>query len=51
MKILIIVAMMMIASQADVYVKGYYKKSGTYVAPYIRSSPDNNPYNNYGSRY
>jgi hypothetical protein len=29
------------------YVHGYQKKDGTYVAPYQRSHPDNNPYNNY----
>ena len=29
------------------YVHGYVKRDGTYVAPYQRSHPDNNPYNNY----
>lgn len=33
---------------AKVSVKGYYRKDGTYVAPYTRSNPDGNPYNNYG---
>lgn len=32
---------------ADESVGGYYRKDGTYVAPYHRSSPDSNPYNNY----
>jgi hypothetical protein len=32
---------------AQVHVKGYYRKNGTYVQPYVRSSPDGNPYNNY----
>jgi hypothetical protein len=32
---------------ADVYVKGYYRKNGTYVQPHYRSGPDGNPYNNY----
>lgn len=32
---------------AQVSVRGYTKKNGTYVAPYTRSSPDKNPYNNY----
>ncbi|MFJ5718149.1 hypothetical protein [Neobacillus sp. NPDC093127] len=27
-------------------VKGYYRKDGTYVRPYIRSNPDGNPNNN-----
>ncbi len=29
------------------YVRGYQRKDGTYVAPYQRSHPDGNPYNNY----
>ena len=28
-------------------VGGYTRKDGTYVAPYQRTSPDHNPYNNY----
>ncbi len=32
---------------ADQYVRGYVKDNGTYVQPYIRSTPDSNPYNNY----
>ena len=32
----------------DVYVKGYYRKDGTYVRPHIRSSPDGIKSNNYG---
>lgn len=32
---------------AQVSVKGYYRKDGTYVKPYVRTSPDRNPYNNY----
>ena len=31
----------------DVYVKGYYRRNGTYVRPHYRSAPDGNPYNNY----
>ena len=30
-----------------VYVKGYYRKDGTYVRPHYRTAPDGNPYNNY----
>ena len=33
---------------SDVYVKGYYRKDGTYVRPHIRSSPDSSRANNYG---
>jgi len=32
---------------AQVRVKGYYRKDGTYVQPHYRSSPDGNPYNNW----
>lgn len=32
---------------AQVHVKGYTRKDGTYVQPHIRSNPDGNPYNNY----
>jgi len=28
-------------------VDGYYRKDGTYVAPYQRTNPDHSPYNNY----
>ena len=34
-------------SNATVFVDGYFKSNGTYVAPYIRTSPDNTIYNNY----
>lgn len=37
-----------LAIAGDVYVKGYTKKDGTYVQPYVRSSPDSYRYNNYG---
>ncbi|WP_143104026.1 SH3 domain-containing protein [Thermoflavifilum thermophilum] len=32
---------------AQVKVKGYYRKDGTYVHPHYRSNPDGNPYNNW----
>jgi hypothetical protein len=32
----------------DVYVHGYYRSNGTYVNSYIRKSPDQYRYNNYG---
>ena len=41
-------------AQADVSVRGYVRNDGTYVAPYHRTAPDSNPYNNYeymGSPY
>src|SRR6188768_1527278 len=35
------------AADAQVRVKGYFRKNGTYVQPHYRSAPDGNPYNNY----
>jgi hypothetical protein len=35
---------------AQVYVNGYTKSNGTYVAPHYRSSPDNTPLNNYSTK-
>lgn len=35
-------------SAKDVYVKGYYRKDGTYVRSHYRSSPDQYKSNNYG---
>ncbi len=35
---------------ADVSVSGYYRKNGTYVAPYHRSSPDGDFSNNWSTR-
>jgi len=32
---------------ADVWVRGYYRKDGTYVSGHWRSNPDGNPYNNW----
>ena len=36
------------SASADVQVKGYYRKDGTYVRPHVRSNPDGNVWNNYG---
>jgi hypothetical protein len=47
---LIILGFMGSVCLADEYVNGYYKKNGTYVQPYHRTSPDNNPYNNYSTQ-
>ena len=38
---------LVIAEANAVIVDGYYKKNGTYVAPHYRSSPNDNPYDNY----
>jgi len=34
-------------SFADVYVRGYVRRDGTYVQPHWRSDPDTLPYNNW----
>jgi hypothetical protein len=34
----------------DVYVHGYTRKDGTYVAPHHRTSPDEYKWNNYGPK-
>ena len=34
-------------SHATVFVDGYFKSNGTYVAPHIRTSPNNSIYDNY----
>lgn len=38
------------AATAQVHVKGYTKKDGTYVAPHYRSSPNNSVYDNYSAK-
>ena len=37
-------------SFADTYVNGYYKRDGTYVNSYTRSSPDSTNWNNYSTQ-
>ena len=51
-KLILILTMVLIAVSAfaDVYVQGYTRKDGRYVAPHYRSHPDSNPYNNYSSK-
>lgn len=36
--------------KADVYVKGYFKKNGTYVAPYFRSDPNRTKLDNWSTK-
>lgn len=36
-------------ASADVYVKGYFRKDGTYVSPHFRTEPDGNFFNNYST--
>jgi len=33
--------------QGIVYVKGHFRKDGSYVSPHSRTKPDNGPYNNF----
>src|SRR5262245_45661991 len=35
------------SADAQVRVRGYFRKDGTYVQPHMRSAPDGNPYNNW----
>ncbi len=50
-KIVIALSLMLAGAtvSADEYVRGYYRKDGTYVAPHVRSSPNQYKWDNYGS--
>jgi hypothetical protein len=37
-------------ASAQTWVNGYMKRDGTYVAPHMRSAPDNTRLNNYGTQ-
>lgn len=37
-------------AMADEYVNGYTRKDGTYVAPHMRSSPNNQQWDNYSTK-
>lgn len=37
-------------SWADDYVRGYYRRDGSYIQPHYRSSPNSTPTDNYGFR-
>lgn len=39
-----------VSASADQFVNGYIKKDGTYVAPYVRSTPNNSQYDNYSTQ-
>ncbi len=51
-KVLLVMCLILLLSPVvqakDVYVHGYSRSDGTYVQPYIRSSPDTSRENNYG---
>ena len=48
--ILLAVASVATAAQAQVHVRGYMRSNGTYVAPYERTAPDHSIYNNYSTK-
>lgn len=50
MKKLMIAALLLLAGPAlaDTNVNGYFRKNGTYVQPYTRSSPNSDRSDNYG---
>ena len=52
MKGIIAIALIALSSQAVAteFVKGYVKKDGTYVAPHVRSSPNNVQWDNYSTK-
>jgi len=45
--VLLLMLAFILQVNAQVKVKGYYRKDGTYVQPHYRSKPDGNPYNNW----
>lgn len=52
-KLFLAVVMLALASSfasASVYVRGYYRKDGTYVQPHYRSDSDGNVYNNWSTK-
>ena len=51
-RLLALIAIFMAASSslADTFVNGYTKRDGTYVPPYIRTSPDSTNLNNYSTQ-
>lgn len=47
---LLVVTVLAGAAGAQVHVRGYTRRDGTYVQPHYRSSPDSTPYNNWSTR-
>ncbi|WP_052332482.1 hypothetical protein [Bacteroides neonati] len=48
--LLFLLTLVSVFSIAQVRVKGYYKKNGTYVQPHVRSSPDGSVSNNWSTK-
>ncbi len=47
--ILLLIIIVMGYAQADEYVRGYYRKNGTFVNPYVRTERDTSTENNYST--
>ena len=45
-----LLALLSFSALADQTVRGYTRKDGTYVAPHVRSSPNQNRFDNYSSQ-
>lgn len=46
----ILAILLSVDALADVHVRGYYRKNGTYVAPHWRSSPNNTTLDNWSTK-
>jgi len=47
--VLAVICITALSANADVRVRGYYRRNGTYVQPHYRSNPDGNFYNNWST--
>lgn len=49
-KLMLIFTFLVNSANAADYVRGYYRKDGTYVQPHYRTAPDRNIHNNYSTQ-
>lgn len=47
---LLLIYIFPVQAETDVYVKGYFKKNGTYVAPHFRSDPNRTKLDNWSTK-
>lgn len=47
--VLAVICVTALSAHADVRVRGYYRRNGTYVQPHYRSNPDGNFWNNWST--
>jgi len=47
--ILVVMCVTTLTAEANVHVRGYYRRNGTYVQPHWRSNPDGNFHNNWST--